>query len=86
MVLMDIHGVFEQRKKKMQNMLRSNNGSMALKKKQEIQGALSEIDIFLSTLRYYHDLSKNAPEPKLVCEEIIERENSNRFSRFFKKK
>lgn len=66
MVLMDIYCAFEERKKKMSFMLKSNNGSIALEKRQEIQGALNEIEIFLNTLQYYNNKMSIVPEPKAV--------------------
>lgn len=48
----------------MQNMLKGKNG-VSSSKKLELEGALNEIEMFLSTLEYYKNVPKNVPEPDL---------------------
>jgi len=84
MVLMDIYKIFEKRKRNMQELLENNSHSIALEKKQEIRGAVAEIDIFLRTLEYYQSQPQDrAGDIDLAS---IPEKKPGLFSRLFRKK
>ncbi len=82
MVLTDIYAIFEQRKRKMESMLKGKNG-VSTEKRQELQGAVNEIDMFLNTIDYYSKIPKNVPEPNLDTDTPIE--DRSFISKIFKK-
>ncbi len=58
MVLMDIHNIFLNRKSNIMQMLKEQEGAIALDKKHELIGAMNEIDLVLRTLEYYNTNGK----------------------------
>ena len=54
MVLTEIHGIFLNRKNNILQMLKCEDGAIALEKKHELIGAMNEIDLVLRTLEYYN--------------------------------
>ena len=51
----EIIRIFEQRRDKMKTLLAENPNSMGLPKQHQVFGAITEIEVFLQTLRDYCD-------------------------------
>lgn len=82
MVLTDIYKIFEKRKRNMQGLL--NNGhSLAIDKKNEIKGAVNEIDIFLKTLEHFKSQEPSQDEDFSLLDAPLE-EKKGLFSKIFK--
>jgi hypothetical protein len=92
MVLMEIHTIFENRKNSMLQILKNQERSIALEKKQELKGAVNEIELFLKTLEFYsnnNNVQKEAPLGNLMKDIDGDDDRKGFFSRFdgfFKRK
>ena len=53
MPLMEIHSIFLRRKNRIERLLKYQEAALEKSRKQELQGAVNEIDLFLKTLEYY---------------------------------
>jgi len=85
MALMEIHNIFLNRKNNIIQMLKNQEGSIALDKKHELIGAMNEIDLVLKTLEYYNTNGKRETgEINLLNNPVDDREPL--FSRLFKGK
>jgi hypothetical protein len=93
MVLMEIHTIFENRKNSMLQILKNQEKSIALEKKQELKGAVNEIELFLKTLEFYsnnNSVRKEAPLTNLMKDTDKDDDDRkgffSRFDGFFKRK
>ena len=67
MSLTELHTIFVNRRNNLLHILKRQNGSLALDKKHELQGALSEIELFLRTIDYYNKAGMSeADRPHLL--------------------
>lgn len=83
MALMDIHDIFLNRKSNIMQMLKEQEGAIALDKKHELIGAMNEIDLVLKTLEYYNTNGKKDTDGiNLLTNQEDERESL--FSRVFR--
>jgi hypothetical protein len=74
----------------MLHMLNSSDKSIALEKRQELQGAVQEIDLFLKTLEYYsnnNNARKETPLTNLMKDDGLDDKKGffSRFNGFFKR-
>lgn len=80
---MDIHDIFLNRKSNIMQMLKEQEGAIALDKKHELIGAMNEIDLVLKTLEYYNTNGKKDTDGiNLLTNQEDERESL--FSRVFR--
>jgi hypothetical protein len=85
MVLMEIHNIFLNRKNNILQMLKNQEGTIALEKKHELIGAMCEIDLVLKTLEYYSiNGRKESNEINLLTNP--EEDHESLFTRLFKGK
>jgi hypothetical protein len=54
MPLSELQRIFVNRRNNILHILKTQNGTIALDKKHQLQGALSEIELFLRTIEYYN--------------------------------
>lgn len=83
MVLTDIQNIFVNRKNNILQMLKSQEGTIALDKKHELMGAMNEIDLILKTIDYYNvSGKKDVNDINLLTNP--EEDHESIFSRLFK--
>lgn len=83
MVLTDIQNIFVNRKNNILQMLKSQEGTIALDKKHELMGAINEIDLILKTIDYYNvSGKKDVNDINLLTNP--EEDHESIFSRLFK--
>lgn len=82
MVYKNLIRIFDERRRKLTGLVSDNSVQLKPERKQQIQGAIDEIDLFLLTLRQHQDqhIHRNFSRPV-----TLQDEKQGLFSKMFKK-